>query len=143
MAIADSTPGAKSSPLITPHKSTTAWALREAAALTTEYVASGHMLCGTRTSVGVYIDYASVDYTSIQVCVDGSPTGDDGTWRAIRPSRGAVTVTPLSTTLANQPSATSDGYVLDVPVEAGVHALRVRIKRTGGSATGTVTVTAY
>lgn len=135
MALATLTTGA-SLPQLEKRKSLSAAALRAAAVLTTSYVAGDHIDVGARGSVGFHVAYdASIDYTSIecipQVSVDGS------TWFDAADA--------ISKTIANLfgGASSAGGFAVVTEVKAGARYARLAIKRTGGTAVGTVTVTGY
>ena len=130
-------------------KPETTWPLRAALVATTSYVASSDMICKAHSNLIVYIDWAAIDYTSIEAAYEVSPDGT--TWRSL-PMRDAIAsvLYPTSAwrdsfTIANFPD--SDGgatftYGVAVPVSVpAAHYFRVQIKRTGGTAVGTVAVT--
>ena len=112
-------------------------AMRAAAVLTTSLVASSHMIVESNASGAVRVTCASVDYTSIQTLLQGSR--DASAWFDI-PERGATVIAAHSQTLANLASATDGAYLIPFSVAEGVLYVRCQIKRTGGTAVGTVAV---
>lgn len=141
MAIATATNTAAATMGINNSKSPTIWALRAALVLTASYVASSHMPCGPNASIGIVVTCASVDYTSIQTIPQVSMDGGT-TWVDVA-SKGVTLPAAHSMTLANLSSATAGSYLIEVPTTAGALLARVLIKRTGGTAVGTVAVNGY
>jgi len=121
-------------------KPATSWPLRAALVATTSYVASSHMPCQSHSSVGIVVTYASVDYTSLQLWIEGSR---DGTNFFQIAQRGVTVPAVYTITLANLSSATDDAFLIDVPTHAGVLFLRAQVKRTGGSAVGTIAIDGF
>jgi hypothetical protein len=127
-------------------KGTQLWTLRAAAVLTTSFVDTSHIPCDGAKSVGFFITCAAVDYTSIEVVYEVSYDGS--LWFAI-PARepvaaGIAVAGPFtdSFVLASFRSATATKIAVGVSVPFGVRFARASLKRTGGSATGTVLVEA-
>lgn len=117
-------------------------ALRAAAVLTTSYVASSHMPVGGAATVGFIVTCASVDYTSIEIIVQGSY--DATTFFDIPSSYHPTAVAAHSQTLANLSAADTVNYLVEAPVSSGrILYVRVLAKRTGGTAVGTVAITGH
>lgn len=108
--------------------------LRAAAVLTTSHVASSDAKVEGATHVTLEFLLASVDYTSIQYWVEGSPSGADADWFTLDTAEQTLT-------LANLESATDGQFSKNYALGAHQY-VRVKIKRTGGSATGTAAIRA-
>lgn len=122
------------------------WTLRAALVATTSYVASNYMPCRNRTALAVLVTCAGVDYTSLTIQYEFSY---DGTTFFAMPGRDASTagVFPAGPftdtfTLASFQSATATKIGIPVSVLFGAVFFRVSILRTGGTAVGTVLLTA-
>jgi len=141
MAIATVTNTAGDTVGISNSKTPGVWALRAALVLTTSYVASSHMPCGPNATVGFVVTCASVDYTSIQTIPQVSM--DAGTTWVDVPTLRVTLPAAHSMTLANLSSATAGSYLIEIGVNTCALIARVLIKRTGGTAVGTVAVNGY
>lgn len=106
--------------------------LRAALVAATSYEASSHMDLTGSATFRIYVTLASVDYTSLTILP--SYSYDGATW--FEDGAGATTVT-----LANLQSATDGAFSLGFSVPAPAYA-RVLLKRTGGTAVGTVAIVA-
>lgn len=118
---------------------TETYTLRAAAVLTTGFVASDHMPVRSPIT-SVFVTYASVDYTSIETLPEISLDGV--TFFAIPDTTGATDYNGSAWTLANFESATTQTFVIRVNTQDARY-LRIKIKRTGGSAVGTVALVGF
>lgn len=120
--------------------------LTQAAVLTTGYTASDSVRCvGWDYSIFRF-PYTVGDETSMTVDVQGTTQGDKDDTSAVWSSLGykavqssgvsELTKDPLKITAANYSGA--DGIYTPPYVVRGLHRVRVRIKATGGTPTGTI-----
>ncbi len=119
-------------------KGSTLWLLRAALTLTDAYVATSHMPCDGAHTVGLFVAFsAAIDYTSVQAIAQGSYDGT--TWFDLPQEDGTYA---KSVTIANTGvgAAAAGGFLVIARVHAGVRFVRAAIKRTGGTAVGTVAV---
>lgn len=116
-----------------------AWTLRSAAVATTSYVATSHMPVGESGQCVMFVvTCASVDYTSIETIVQFSQDGS--VWIDAPNAAGSMSA---SYTLANLSSATDGSFAIIARTSGLAVFTRVMLKRTGGTAVGTVAVTGY
>ena len=134
MAIATATKLTGAHPIPSSGKGAYSWALRDAAVLTTSYVASSHMPCEEAPSVGFWVAYsATIDYTSIEVIVQASL---DGTAYFDVAASASYTIANLGSG-----AGAAGGVLVKGDMSPGARFARILVKRTGGTAVGTVTIT--
>lgn len=104
--------------------------MRAALVADTTYEPSSHIDLKGSPTLAVYVALASVDYTSIQTLAEFSH--DATTWYEDLDGATSVTLSALQ-------SATDGLYCYDIACPAYRYA-RIKIKRTAGSATGTVAI---
>lgn len=136
MALATATAG-EFLPAHVDRRMLTSWALRAADVLTTSYVASDHMKTEGGRSVLFDVEYdENIDYTSIELIPQGSPDGT--TWFDLTDAESKT----LANAFATPGTAGNVAFTADIRY-GGIRFVRCAIKRTGGTAVGTVAVTGY
>lgn len=118
--------------------------VRAVAAPTTSYVSGTVFSIDEQNMVGLMVSYTKGDETSIELKVESSIDGGSTFYQQITqsPSGGTITIVPgiYSITAASYPSGTSNITFVISPIKGDV--LRVSVKSTGGTPTGTVGITA-
>lgn len=123
---------------VSPSKGTGTWTLRAAAVATTSYVATSHLNCPSAATIVFHATFASVDYISLSFVVQVSVNATD--WVTLPFDSLSVAKTY---TLADFPVATDGAIAIPVSTSAGAYYARLMLKRAGGTAVGTVAVTAF
>ena len=116
-------------------------AVRTVAAITAAYVATSHVRCGELDEVTVGLTIAKGDETSIEVIAETSNDGGS-TWYPVQVmdetlAAGVAVMAPDTKQIVVSTLAATDyaGFVVDV---RGWDAVRLKMKATGGTPTGTV-----